>query len=199
MVFSLFLGAITFLSCSIHKPVVKDVIGIYQSKDGKPFTKLEINKDNTFSYQQVSGLYDSRSKGKWKLQGSDLILISDDYFKSDMIEVIEKENIQSKQLQLYDSYKKPFVNSLVKFKVGNLFLERITNEKGIILIDDSWIIDSFYINTNIDEVYSYSVKEMNTSFEVILYIDDLSMEFFNNEKLVVNRNSLVLKKHKLFK
>lgn len=196
-ILNLLLAIILITSCSVQKLNDEKTAGKYQSKKGDPFTELTINQDNTFKYRQEAGLYNSISEGTWMSKDEKIVLMSNPSFKTNMIEVSEIEINKSRKIKIYNDVNQPYSDVVVKiiYNGGNLI--KMTNNDGVIELDNNLIIQSFNINY-LGENYSYNILKDTSSFEVVLYADNLDKKYFNNEKVIIRKNKIILEGIKLF-
>ena len=187
---NLFFTIVVITSCLAQKLNGEKIFGKYQSKKGEPFTQLTLNKDNTFKYRQVGGLYDSKSEGTWELKNKKIVLTSDSTFKSGIIFSQEKMISDSKtKIIIFDDEDNHL--AIAGVTVNNQkSIGWNTDDNGVVLIPrkDVSQISVYYLG----EEYSYLVKDIGVN-EITLKIrvNELSKTYFENEIFILKRDRLI--------
>ncbi|WP_046759289.1 hypothetical protein [Kordia jejudonensis] len=185
----IYIITLTFIfSCKIQSNIGGKVLGIYETKKKGVFGRIMINKDSSFVYQYNVGLIKTESKGNWKLENNDiLILQSSAEYLTNQIQV--KEYIGNSEIIIRDAENNPIQGVFVIFENDQKALE--TDEKGIIRINNYQNIKKFDIHY-LGETYNYQILNQETnSYKVILYLSDLSKTYFNRQKFKLKNKSLV--------
>ncbi|WP_025742451.1 hypothetical protein [Aquimarina pacifica] len=193
---NLFLTIALITSCSAQKLNNKKIVGKYQSKKGNTFTELVLSADNTFNYKQVAGLYNSKSEGTWELKDKNIVLMSNVAFKTDMIEVFEVDSQKEREITIIDESGKPCFGAVVKIKNIKGDVTKKTDNGGVITLESDTSIKSFEVYY-LGENYSYYALKDNSSFDIVLYTDNLDKKYFDNAKVIIKKNSLMLEDIKL--
>lgn len=174
-------------SCKAQKNTQEKIIGTYKTITEGVSGEIILNKDTSFTYQYSTGLINTKSKGTWKLKDKTIVLKSSKEYLSNQIKV--KEYMDKGKIVITDSEKNPIVGAYVVLGDDQSGLE--TNDSGFVDIDKSANIESFEIHY-LGETYKYKTTNNNTnSYDVTIYLDDLSKIYFDNQKFKIKNKSLI--------
>jgi len=191
--------ALLISSCSIKKYNIENVTGTYRSVKQGSYLELKLGNNHTFEYQNVSSMYNSRSKGKWLIKNNNLYLTSDNDFKTNMIDVSEFKNSKQQIIVVKDEEDIPYENVIViLYTYDGLETFHSTNNLGEITIPENLVVKQIEVQY-LGETYFYKTTNEKRSYKILLYLDNLSKTFFENELVKLNSRKIVLNGEKLFK
>lgn len=174
-------------SCKAQKNTQEKFIGTYKTKTEGVSGEIVLNKDSSFTYQYSAGLINTKSKGTWKLMDKAIVLKSSKEYMTNQIKV--KEYMDKGKIVITDSEKNPIVGAYVVLGNNQSSLE--TNNSGFVEIGKNANIESFEIHY-LGETYKYKIKNNNAnSYDVTIYLADLSKTYFDNQKFKVKNKSLI--------
>ncbi|MEO1485425.1 MAG: hypothetical protein AAFU57_06750 [Bacteroidota bacterium] len=191
---STIISVFLLVSCSVVKNDISYYQGKYQSRLG--FIELNLQKDK-FSYLQKGSLYTSISKGVWSLENGFIVLKSKDEFKTNLIEVKEFKDTNSRSLKvMLHEDMRPLEGANIIFN-NNKNQVFTTNSSGILKIDEEIEISSILVIFIGD--YMYNPNNGHGSYEIIVYPDVLSKTYFKRQQVKVKPKGLILNDTKLYK
>jgi len=177
------------VSCASIKISKENLIGNYKTKSNG--MKLTLS-NTTFKYTNSSSLYEAKSEGTWKLKGEDIILTSFPEFRNNLIEVEEIKFPKKRQVFIFDEDNRSYEGVVFTYiDRSNNKIFKTTDENGVIVLPKDLNIKYFTISY-LGENHDYEVKNVMSSFKVKLYFDDLNRKYFDDEKVITKKNSLVL-------
>ena len=195
-IFFIFLS-ILFLTCKSTFNIENNNTYI---NEGKGYiTKVRLLKNGEFEYYFKAELSEQISKGNWKKFSDTIILNSFDYFKTGIVGVEESQNKSGDESKitisdlngdfLIDAGITINEISNIGWKIGNFGFAIIPKQK----INS---ITIYYLGRE----YKYNVLNPESNhFNFKIRIDDLSYEFFENEKWLLKGNLLISPANEILK
>lgn len=182
-------------SCSSSRIRQVSLEGRYKAKVEEGLIEIILEENNRFSFRNVIGLIDSKSKGDWNLKENKIILNSDSTYLKNKIFVNEIKSESNPYFKInYPDKIAPF-GAYIIFNDSEELGYQI-DDTGIINLPRGLKVSSFKIY-DVGKEYFYKVISEN-SFEVIIYFDDLGKTYFENEEFVLKKNKLISKEKTVF-
>lgn len=178
------------VSCRTIPKFEKDLILEYSTKNTLYKTKIHLKKNGRFIYNHRNKLTHQNSKGTWKKEGKFIILRSDDVYKTGIINFKEEKNTsQEIKIILKDSKNNPipYANLIINNAKDKIWT---TDKNGIATLPKQTIskITIGYLGGD----YTYNVNDFNLNkLTLNIRIDDLSLKYFDFEKLEIYGSKLV--------
>ncbi|BCY28079.1 hypothetical protein [Flavobacterium okayamense] len=183
-IFSILL-LLTLISCYINKNINDQIFGKYQTNFDGLFGEIILKKDYTFEYQYHAGLINTKSKGVWKMSNNEVVLNSYKDYLNNAIEV--KEGLDKGEIIISDSYGSPILGAFVVLDNNEIFE---TNQNGKISFYQNRDFKYFEVHY-LGETYRYDIKNKETnSYQVTIYLDDLSKTYFKSQKFKFKNNTI---------
>ena len=177
-------------SCKAQKNTQEKIIGAYKTKTEGVSGEIILNKDSSFTYQYSAGLINTKSKGTWKLMDKAIVLKSSKEYMTNQIKV--KEYMDKGKIVITDSEKNPIMGAYVVLNNHQNALE--TDDKGFVNIGKNGNLESFEVHY-LGETYKYIItKDEANSYDVTIYLADLSKTYFDNQKFKIKNKSLISNK-----
>ncbi|WP_415374106.1 hypothetical protein [Patiriisocius sp. Uisw_017] len=186
---------IILTSCSSSRIEQVSLEGRYKAKVEEGLIEIVLEKNNRFSFRNVIGLIDSKSKGDWILKENKIILNSDSTYLKNKIFVDEIKTESEPYFKIHYPDKLAAFGAYIIFNNKKEFGYAI-NESGTINLPKELKTSNFKIN-NLGIDFFYEVLSGN-SFDVTIYFDDLGKTYFENEEFVLKRNKLISEEKTVF-
>ncbi len=158
--------------------------------------EIVLEKNNRFSFRNVIGLIDTKSKGDWILKENKIILNSDSTYLKNKIFVDEVKAENEPYFKIHYPYKLAAYGAYVIFNNNKEEFGYSIDDNGTINLPKELKATNFKIY-NLGIEFNYEVLSGN-SFEVTIYSDDLSKTYFENEEFIVKRNKLISEERTIF-
>jgi len=158
--------------------------------------EIVLEENNRFSFRNVIGLIDSKSKGDWILKENKIILNSDSTYLKNKIFVDEVKTESEPYFKIHYPDKLAAFGAYIIFNNNKEEFGYAIDDSGTINLPKKLKISNFKIN-NLGIEYFYEVLSGN-SFDVTIYFDDLGKTYFENEEFVLKRKKLISEEKTVF-
>ncbi|MGJ8667209.1 MAG: hypothetical protein ACSHW7_12640 [Patiriisocius sp.] len=186
---------IILTSCSSSRIEKVSLEGRYKAKVEEGLIEIVLEENNRFSFRNVIGLIDSKSKGDWILKENKIILNSDSTYLKNKIFVDEIKTESEPYFKIHYPDKLAAFGAYIIFNNKEELGYEI-NDSGKINLPKELKVSNFKIY-HLGKEYFYKVLSED-SFEVTIYFDDLGKTYFETEEYVLKRNKLISEEKTVF-
>jgi len=169
------------------------------SKATNTMRRLVLNNDHSFKYEHNAGLASSKSIGTWSLEEDNIILKSDESYKSGFLTTKPSKSKTSKDsisIKITEEYDIPISDLLVAFDSSNNY--SLTNESGIVKFGKQGFTQIRIIFLGTEYVKRFP-KIVENDITINLVVEDISKVYFENEIWKRKGNKLINPQGTVFK